>query len=107
MALVSSANPASGVVEIMGIRNSSIRVLAVGTSFASPTMTHEEADYYMVCGRIVGAAGGGDNTHLRSPFDLFVKGCRRRRGWLEGAIATNTQIEEDPDADTGFAVWQN
>jgi hypothetical protein len=31
----------------MGIRSSSICVLAVGTSSASPALTHEEADYYM------------------------------------------------------------
>jgi hypothetical protein len=30
----------------MGIGSSSICVLAVVTSSASPTMTHEEADYY-------------------------------------------------------------
>ena len=46
VALVRSANPATGVVEGMGIGSSSIWVLAVVTSSASLTMTHEEADYY-------------------------------------------------------------
>ena len=54
MALGSSANPASGVVEGMGIGSSSIWVLAVVTSSASLAMTHEEADYYRVYERIEG-----------------------------------------------------
>jgi hypothetical protein len=37
----------------MGMGSSSICVLAVVTSSVSLTLTHEEADYYMVCGRIV------------------------------------------------------
>ena len=35
----------------MGIGSSSMCVLAVVTSSASLTMTHEEAEYYMVCGK--------------------------------------------------------
>jgi hypothetical protein len=40
----------------MGIRNSSIGALAVSTSSALPTLTHEEADYYMGCGKNRSAA---------------------------------------------------
>jgi hypothetical protein len=48
-------------------------VLAVGTSSASPALTHEEADYYMGCGRIV--APPPERIPINtSPFDLFVKG---------------------------------
>jgi len=36
-------------------------------------LTHEEADYYMVCGRIVAPPAERIPAYT-SPFDLFVKG---------------------------------
>ena len=67
----------------MGIGSSSICVLAVVTSSVSLTLTHEEADYYMMCGRIVVPPAERMPTYT-SPFDPFVKGMKRGIGWVSG-----------------------
>jgi hypothetical protein len=60
-------------VEVIGNGSSAICVLAVGTSSASLTLTHEEAAYYMVCGRIVAPPAERIPTYT-SPFDLVRQG---------------------------------
>src|SRR5688572_25084859 len=87
----SSANPASGVVEVIGIGNSSICVLAMGTPSALPTLTHEEADYYMVCGIIAARdilrAFPEDNMNEQQNLDIVGQGYAAfGRGDIQGLL---------------------
>ena len=63
--------------------NSSIWVLAVVTSSALLTLTHEEADYYMMCERIVTAPALSDlRLLLRTLNAIPYRGASYRRNNL-------------------------
>src|SRR4051812_18517064 len=57
----------------MGMSNSSICVLAVVTSFALLTLTHEEADYYMGSERIVASR----QSELSITLAGWIQSCLR------------------------------
>src|SRR4051812_45645478 len=62
----------------MGMSNSSICVLAVVTSFALLTLTHEEADYYMGSERIVASRQSELSITLAGWISVLPQSRHRR-----------------------------